>query len=298
MPVSLNQIVLGRGDLYFDRFTPGTLLRHGELYLGNTLEFVINVDVDTVERFISYGGQKVAVEGAVVRETYKSTFTTDNIDVENVALWFAGEAQRVSYAPVGEVTESFSAKANRHYQLGLSRIPMGAKFVEHVTAKIGDTSISVSDNFDLDYAAGRFKLVETPSDISEGDTFSISFEWREQTLNVVAPGKREQLGALRFISTNPKGPQKNYFFPMVRLTASGDLDLKRENDWQKLRFGVEARRLNPWTEQVYVEEFVSASVTSDEQAILQFGGIEVEDFPYWDDELNTFVNTTIPSHGY
>lgn len=298
MPSTPTTIVLGRGDLYFDRFDPGTTLRRGEFYLGNTLDFTISVDSETADRFTSYGGQKVQQEGAIIREMHRASFTTDHIDIENVALWFGSAIQPTSYAPQGLISETFVAKKNRYYQLGMSRIPIGAKYVETVTAKVGVTSIPVSGNFEVDYATGRIRVADDAPDIVEGNSFTISFEWREQTLNVVAPGKREQFGSLRFISTNPKGPQKNYFYPMVKLSASGDVDLKRDSDWQKLKFDAEARRLNAMTDYVYVEEFVSASVTSDELAIQQYGGIEVEDFPYWEDDLNTFVNTTMPSHSY
>lgn len=292
----MTKIVLGRGDLYFDRFEPGTNLRRGEMYLGNTLNFTYRKDVDTEDRFTSYGGQKVQVEGAITREKHSGNFVTDHIDIDNVALWFGSDYQSTSYAAEGQVSESFVATLGRFYQLGMSYIPIGARYLENVSAKIGSTSISLNGNFEVDKIAGRIKIREDAVDIVEGQTFTIFFEWRAQTIQVVTQSKVEQFGALRFIASNPKGPKKNYFFPMVRLSSRGDVDLKDENDWQKLEFEFEARRLNPATDYVYVDEFLQSLLTADELAIVELSGVDLDDFPQWEDELDVLVNTTIPSY--
>ena len=88
MPHESTKLVLGRGEVYFDRFLPGTRRGEGERYLGNTPSFRIQREVERLERSTSYRGRKIAMAGAVVAESHEITFVTDNVDDENIALWF------------------------------------------------------------------------------------------------------------------------------------------------------------------------------------------------------------------
>ncbi len=295
---SSNSIVVGRGDLYFDRFDPATNLRQGELYLGEVKDFTISQDAQVIRRYTSVGGQKVEVEGAITSEIHKGEFETDNLSIENLALWFGTESQVESVEAVGVISESFIAKVGRYYQLGMTRIPIGLRYVENVVAKIGSTEINLNANFDVNKATGRLQVRPEAPNVSEGQTFTISFEWRQQTINMISPSRREQFGSLRFVSRNIRGNQKNYFYPMVKLTTAGDLNLNDENNWQMLKFEFEARKLNAFTDYVYADEFQQSLFTADELAIIALSGVDLGDFPYWENELDVFTNTTIPSRGY
>ena len=58
-------------------------------------------------------------------------------------------------------------------------------------------------------------------------------------------------GALRFISSNPTGIQRDYYFPYVKISSDGDYALKGD-DWQSMGFTFEALKL-PGRERVYID---------------------------------------------
>ena len=67
-------------------------------------------------------------------------------------------------------------------------------------------------------------------------------------------GKGVQLaGALRFISANPIGTQKDYYWPYVKLSPNGDFNLKGD-EWQQIPFTFEVLKKDATTARVYIEE--------------------------------------------
>lgn len=114
-------LVIGRGELYFDRFIPGTKEGEGELYFGNTPGFSLSRTVEEITRFTSYGGQQIEVNGLVTREVHSADITTDNISMQNMALWFGGNVDDGGQAGIGQITENIAIKRGRWYQLGKSQ---------------------------------------------------------------------------------------------------------------------------------------------------------------------------------
>ena len=47
---------LGRGEVFFNKFKPGTNIGEGERYLGNTPEYSLTNDVETLDHFNSDRG--------------------------------------------------------------------------------------------------------------------------------------------------------------------------------------------------------------------------------------------------
>lgn len=287
------QLVLGRGEVYFDRFIPGTRVGEGERYIGNTTTFRIQRTLERRERRTAYRGQTVEIPGAVLSESHVIDFITDNIDIENVAGWYGNEATFSGQTSISVVTESFDVKRGRYYQLGQSTFPGGARNVDYVRVFIDDEHIQLAGNIELDKALGRFQVLKTAADIADGDTIEVSFEWRNTTGAAATSQAAEMLGALRFISYNEHGPRLHYSFPMVRLSPKGQIDLKGD-EWQQMNFEATATRLAPGVEQVYIDRVDAVGLTSDEGAILA----ELEalsDFPPLEDDVDEVVNEQLIS---
>jgi hypothetical protein len=69
-------------------------------------------------------------------------------------------------------------------------------------------------------------------------------------------------GQLLFVANNPRGPQRDYFFPFVKITSEGTMPLKGDT-WMTLTFAWEAMNLNQSTKRVYVRARPASLVIPD-----------------------------------
>lgn len=296
MPVVSNEIVCGYGDLYFGRFIAGTTTPDGEVYLGETQSFSILRDITSLARKTSYDGQAIDLEGIVVTETHSAKFVTDNLSVDNLALWFGGDALDTEQVDTIDMTETLTLKRGRYYQLGLSVQPSGLKNLASIhPTKLG-VAINLDANFESDFEAGRIFVRTDAPDVIDGTVVVFTFDLRPADSKTIISAKKELIGSLRFVAKNIYGENKNVFFPYVHLKIEGELSLKT-SDWENLSFSVSARRLKRGVEFVYIEQVVVGNQTAAEAAIIA-EGIALSDFPYWEDILNTITNINIPAHHY
>ena len=292
-----DQLVLGRGEVYFDRFLPGTRTGTGERYIGNTPAFQVARTIERVGRARSYRGRKVETPGHVISESHTVNFTTDNISMENVAEWHGYENSASSVlAPIGYITETFLMRRGRYYQLGSTIEPSGVRGVENVTLIRGTVEIPMAGNYEVDRAEGRIYLLPAALNILDNTQISVRFEYRRQRRLKVVSQPNEIHGALRFRSLNPYGPRKHLFMPFVRLAPRGAIDLKGD-EYQQMMFEATAMRLGPNVEQVYIDELLATLNLSDEEAILN-EGLTFDQFCALEDDLDNTVNVIIPSHAY
>jgi hypothetical protein len=283
-------LVIGRGEVYFDRFAPGTRVGEGELYIGNTSSFVVGRDIERLDRYTAYNGQKIKGPSAFVSETHTISFRTDNISPENVGLWYGGDNDpRIAPSNFGDgtpVVETLTVKTNRYYQLGLSvNKATGLRLVRNVSVSRGGVFIPALGTYEVDEDQGRICVLSAGS-LFDGDTVRVSFEWLANVTQNQSPKPRDQFGALRFVGMAGYGPQRNYYYPMVRLSATGTVELKGD-DWQALQFTADALKRDAFTEIVYVQEISEDT-----------GGLTADSFRYFENILDDTVNVIIPSRGY
>ncbi len=288
-------LVLSKGELYFDRFAHGTIKGEGELYLGNTPGFTVSRTVEEIERFTSYGGQQIQIGSLITREVHSADIVTDNVSMENLALWFGGDVDKTGQVAIGDITETIQVKRGRWYQLGTTVEPFGIRHVEpDIVFMRNGSPLDVTTNLLVDRVEGRFYVLDEASNVLDGDSLAITFQWRQSFSVDLISSKEEVVGALRYIARNPVGPATSYFFPYVRLKPASDIDFKAD-DWQDFSFDVDIRRLNAVTNFIYVKRVAGPQLTDDEQAIIDRGPMSLDDFPYWEDQLNTIINISIPA---
>lgn len=146
MPSTKNY-VLGRGKLYFARFIEGTQTPDAFLYFGNTPEFSISMEIEDLPHYSMDEGIREEDDNVVLEVTRNSSLVTDNIQPENVALFFMGDASVLTQAAVAAVSfEIAEARAGYSYQIGQSDLePMGvmglnsAGFLVHTGAAVAAT---------------------------------------------------------------------------------------------------------------------------------------------------------------
>ncbi|MCE8012892.1 hypothetical protein [Billgrantia desiderata] len=236
MAIKEQNYTLGRGRLYFDDGS-------GERYIGNTPEFNLTTATETLEHYNSDEGLRNRDRNIVTQIDYSSTFTTDNISPENLAMLFMGEANTLTQAALTGEEDTFeSVKPWNWYQLGTSvTSPAGKRDVSNVAVvKGGGSALTPGADYELDAKLGRIQVLEGGA-IENGDTLTVTYDVAASTRSVVVSGAKQVQGKLRFISANPEGAgdQRDYFMPSVTLSANGDFALKAEQDWQAIPFSVE-----------------------------------------------------------
>jgi hypothetical protein len=254
---------LGRGRIFFDRFAPNVVVGattrgDGERYLGNTPEFALTSESEDLEHFDSDSGVRVKDDSVQLSLDRSASFTCDNIDAENIALFFLGTTSTVTQAGATGVVEVMTdAKRGRFYQLGVSEsTPSGVRNVTNVVIKKGGaptwgTTVTASGNYEVDEVRGRIYVEADSVDIDEDDiqiTYDVDASTREQVIS-----KSDSIyGSLRFVADNPKGPNRDYFLPYVKLAPDGDYQLKGD-EWQQIGFTVEILKKSSNVDAIYID---------------------------------------------
>ena len=146
---------LGRGELRFDKFAPGTRNKTGERYLGNTPELNLTTESENLEHFNSDRGIRVKDKSIVLEKTDSGTFIADEISDDNVALWFLGDVSVVAQAALTAQTQVVPAnrvKPGTYIQIGESQAnPTGVRNVTVASVTDGATPTPVSYVLNEDY---------------------------------------------------------------------------------------------------------------------------------------------------
>lgn len=261
---------LGRGEVFFDKFKPGTNIGEGERYLGNTPEYSLTNDVETLVHFNSDRGLREKDESVLLEISSSGSMTCDNISGDNVALFFLGNLLTKSSTSVTAQKEVFTSWKRGHtMQLGTTdTTPTGVRKVSNVkvgkaasnatidmsgdiSSMSGVTIIDAAGNYEVDTELGRLYLEPTSSEINGDIKLVVQFDVAAQSRQMVVSSNDVVQGSLRFVAHNAKGENKDYFFPKVTLSPDGDYNLKGD-DWQSMGFTFEALKL-PGRERVYID---------------------------------------------
>lgn len=235
--------ILGRGELHFGKYLAGTTNPGGELYFGNTPEFKLSIDSQSLDHFSSDRGVREKDNSVILQTDRKATLSTDNISVENLALMFLGVNSIQSQAATAVTAENLAtiAIADATYQLGVTAgNPTGVRRVTAVTLK-DDTPTTpivytLGTDYTVDLELARIHIV--PGGAAVGHAIIVGYTPSAVSrARVISRGDSIE-GSLRFIAYNPAGAQFDYFMPRVKLTPNGDFDLKGD-EWQVMSFNVE-----------------------------------------------------------
>lgn len=256
--MDLKNYTLGRGRVFFDAFAAGTKTTTGERYLGNTPAFNFASESEELEHYDSDDGIRVKDDSVILQLDRSASFTTDNVSAENLSLWLLGDQNAlVQAAAPGSTSTLTGVKKSHYYQLGRTTgNPAGVREISNVSVTDDDPTPNVisTDNYTVDLTLGRVYIKDDAPDIVDGTTnlivtYDVAASTRSQIITA-STGLLE--GAMRFISTNPKGTQRDYFMPYVQIRPDGDFALKGD-DWQQISFNVEILKLDDTTEALYAD---------------------------------------------
>lgn len=262
------QYTIGKGRLYFDKYAEGSKTGTGERYLGNSPAVTVSASVDTLDHIDADQGMNVKDDQVTISNDMAVAFDLDSIDIENVALWYGGDADKMTVAAATSVDEpDFVMTPGTWKQLGANEdMPTGTRDITNVTistvtppvAPATDPTVTaitgtdLTDNFEIDLELARIYMEPTSTLLSaEGVVLRVSYDQNAIEPTTVIGRGDEIRGALRFIADNPKGENKDQFWPYVKLTSNGDYALKGDS-WQQMSFNAEVLKKDATTERAYV----------------------------------------------
>lgn len=236
---------LGRGKVHFSRFKDGTQVPAGFFYIGNTPEFSLTIESETLDHFSSDEGIREKDDSVPLEVTRTGSLITDNIDPKNVALFFFGEESTVTQTSVASATETLEEiKAGHSYKLGVTPSnPTGYFGIDTdgfaVAVAVGGTPLVAGTDFEMNYDTGILTFLEGSALAVDGADIEVTYAVKSHTRDRVISGSEPVEGAMMYVAFNPKGKNFDYYLPYVKITPNGDYALKGD-EWQQIPFTIEA----------------------------------------------------------
>jgi len=235
-------LTVGRGELWFARFAPGTQTPTGEYYIGNSPEFNLTIESEELEHFDSDHGINELDESIPLSTTRSGSFTTDDINPDNLANFFFGETDVFTVVGAAVVNEPIlNVVKGMTYQLGTTDIsPSGARMLDDSVPLVLTTGATVhvaGTDYTVDYELGRVTILTTGAIAADAD-LAADYTTLDSARTRTISGSQPVAGTMRYISFNPAGARIDYFMPYVKLSPNGDFALKGD-EWQTIPFTVQ-----------------------------------------------------------
>lgn len=224
-----NDYVIPRGRALFDPYDANEELT-GEIPFGNCPDVNISIESDKQDHYSSEEGMQEKDGSWPVRVTRSGSLVCDNFSPANAALWLSGAHQKKSQAADPVTGEMRTVIPGRQYQLGATAInPVGVRNVTGVTVKneSGTTTYIAGQDYNLDLETGRVQIIEA----ADGGSIAagvVQFGYTPVAASfdsLQSGAKTELVGALRIVSSNATGGNRDWYMPKVSLSASGNLPL-------------------------------------------------------------------------
>lgn len=232
-----NDYNLGRGIVYFAPLTNGLPGAYRDL--GNAPEFNISVEVETQEHTSSRAGLRTVDKEVTISQQINLTLTIDELNFENLALFFAGDTEAAYTNPAetantGGTVLAASVELGRWYDIVDDNNNRAYGF--SATSNLAfdnstdtQTLTEVTD-YTVDKELGRVFIHSSATNIEAGEELTVTWaadnaiadvnEVKSLTSTAVS-------GALKFVSINPVNEDRKteYQFHQVSLSAEGDFSL-------------------------------------------------------------------------
>lgn len=231
---------LGRGEVHFAKFKPGTQIPDGYRYLGNTPEFNLSVQSEQLAHYSMDRGQKTKDKSVTLQTDHTGTFTCDNISLDNLALFFMGSKETVAQASAANVTETLEGiTQGLSYQIGVTDAsPLGSRKVTINTIAVGATPLVAGTDYTLDSDRGVITFIEGGTVAIDGSDVDLDVALAATSYDRVISGKDQIEGSIMYLAYNAEGDDLDYRMLHVRIAPNGDLPLKGD-DWMSTPFTVE-----------------------------------------------------------
>lgn len=250
-------IVLGAGYIYFDEFDANGNPQ-GELYLAESENFSFTVNTETVEVWSDDGPIAEKLVDVSTRVTRDGTMSCKNINGDTLSIFLIA-AKASQTTTTGSVTAQAINDGNgvlqgRWYQLGASASqPAGVRNISAVSIKDSvPTTYTVDTDYKIDLDTGRIYIVPgggiADDTVITADYTKASATWEEVTSNDLGA----KSGALRFVSANTTGDNRDVFMPSVVLKPDGEFSWKSRETVQQMNFAISVQKPSDGRASVYI----------------------------------------------
>ena len=214
--VNGNNILLGRGKIYFDRLDPGGA-RTGELFLGNCPTFEITPTSEDIKKYSSADRSADLIASDVLRTTLAVRIVGDEFSKENLAIALFGDTATLSQTGATVTGEAITeVLQGRYYPLSKRQVSQVS-----VSAPGGTPTYVLGDDYKVDAATGRIYVVED-GDITDGADLEVDFTFATLALPVIRGMNQTSVkGYLRFIGDPARGPKYECEIWRASLRADG-----------------------------------------------------------------------------
>jgi len=259
--MSSQNLILGRGKVYFDAYAPNTQVTTGKRYIGNTPDFSLDVTATQLDHYGSDEGLKVKDDFVILQLDRKGSFKTDEVSIDNLALFLIGSSDtQTQTASTAQVSDIGPVLIDRYYQIGVSPLNLtGVRNIANVAVKTkpltgAGVSLVAGTDYTVDLGLGLLYIVPTGTTIVSGTTeVEVTYDTTVGNRDQIATTSVASVdGALSFIAYNPKGVQRDYFMPYVSLTPNGAFNLKGDT-WQEISWNLEILLLDPSMSHIYID---------------------------------------------
>ena len=250
--MALGNQTLGRGKVYFSLFKTGTYTPSGYRYVGNTPAFSLNQENETLEHYSSDEGIREKDNEVILQTNVTGSLTMDDIQPENLALFFFGSSSVLAQTSATGQTETFVDVIEGHsYMVGVSDLnPTGVRSLTNVVVKVGATAKTLNTDYTLNAELGMITIVEGGG-INTGDDVIVEYDRSAKSRKQIISGTDQIEGAVLFESTNEVGERFDYLIPRVKLSPNGEFALKTD-EWQQLPISVEVLKV-PNKSRIYID---------------------------------------------
>ena len=248
---------LGRGRIFLARSDVGGPA-NGFRYVGNTPAFDMTVESETLDHFGSDEGVNVLDASVTTQVTRNGTYTMDDVQPENLALFVRGTAAAIVQAATGVgagplYTFEDGVEEGIFYQIGqMDALPHGVTYLadaKAVTDSIANTPATAAvaadgvvtmtggtavADFEVTLEMGliRFKAAVAET-VRVGYSLAAAVNSEDDPRTRVLSGFGAIRGSLMFLENNPSGRNRRFLFPNVEIAANGAAALKGD-EWRQM----------------------------------------------------------------
>ena len=255
LPRVKKEYQIPRGRLVFYPFDAAGRMLGGRQF-GNCPAFSLSVEGSKAPHYSSQGGLREKDEEVLIEITRKAAITTDNISGSNLRMFLSGTAETHTQATATVADEAHTVEPGGIYRLGVTpAAPTGARKVSSVTVKRKDgvTTFDFGVDYTVDADLGLLQIAEG-GEIDAATEVLVGYTAAETSWERIKSGNGADLkGALQLIADNAHGTNRDWWFPNVSLSPTGDLPLIQDGeDYSKFGFDVEVLKPDNG-EAVYVD---------------------------------------------
>lgn len=224
-PNPAENLYIGRGVLYFDRFGTGDTST-GELDLGEASNLSLSLDTTTKEHTSKRSGLAVTTKSIIDKLTTGGTFTLDEYSRENLTLALFGSSAKLDQTATSVSNEEVFVRKGRWVKLrkrNVSSVVIQGK--------------TINTDYKVDGPTGRIYFNDVAG-WTEAQTITVDYSAGTTALDTVrAFTVSEVRGSMRFISSNASGPDYELEIWKCSIKPAGNIDFLSD-DWGKIQFNV------------------------------------------------------------